>query len=158
VRVLFFSLIVIVIGTACAADTAEKDAVMADAVKPEAVKPDAVEAAASCVVIHEKSDADGVNNITCFENIALERSSFESGVCQWQTDSQASTDVKTVTQFVERCPVSYRASCDRLVLAPNITAPVKIFLYDRSDEILMRAQKQCLSGNGEWTNYEKESS
>lgn len=151
-RALFLSLIVIVVGTACAADTVEKDAVMADS-----VKPDAVEAAASCVVIHEKNKADDGKNITCFENVALERTSFESGVCQWKTDSQASTDVKTVTQFVERCPVSYRASCDRLVLAPNITAPVKIFLYDKSDEILARAEKQCLSGNGEWTVYAEDS-
>lgn len=151
-RVLFFFLIVIVVGTACAADTVETDVIKADT-----VKPDAVEAAASCVVIHEKNNADEDKNITCFENVALERSSFEAGVCQWKTDSQASTDVQTVTQFVERCPASYRASCDRLVLAPNVTAPVKIFLYDQSNEILARAQKQCLSGNGEWTVYEEES-
>ncbi len=42
---------------------------------------DAVEAAASCVVIHEKNAAEDETTITCFENISLERSSFESGVC-----------------------------------------------------------------------------
>ncbi len=42
---------------------------------------DAVEAAASCVVIHEKNETEDETTTTCYENISLERSSFESGVC-----------------------------------------------------------------------------
>lgn len=146
-RVLFILLVIIAIDFASAADTVEADA----------VKPEAAEAAASCVVIHENSNVDVEKNITCFENVALERTSFESGVCQWKTDRQANEDVKTITQFVQRCPTTYRASCDRLVLGPNVTAPVKIFLYDKSDDVLARAEKQCLSGGGKWRAYDEES-
>lgn len=114
------------------------------------------EAAASCVVIHEDSEAEGENTTTtCFENISLERSSFESGVCRWKTDAQAVTDVQTKTHFVAHCPTSYSGYCDRLVLGPGVVAPVKIFLYDRSDGVLERARKQCLGGGGNWhTNGE----
>lgn len=112
---------------------------------------DTGEAAASCVVIHDNSEAEGENTTTtCFENIALERSSFESGVCQWKTDAQAVADVQTKTHFVAHCPPSYSGYCDRLVLGPGIVAPVKIFLYDRSDGVVERARKQCLSGGGNW--------
>ncbi len=145
-RALFIFLVVFVIDVVSAADTAETDA----------VKPEAVEAAASCVVIHAKRNVDSEKKITCFENVALERASFESGVCQWKTDAQANEDVKTITQFVGRCPTSYRASCDRLVLGPNTAAPVKIFLYDKSDDVLARAEKQCLIGGGKWRAYEEE--
>lgn len=112
---------------------------------------DAVEAAASCVVIHETDDAVGENITTCFENISLERSSFESGVCQWKTDVQAEAQVPTITRFVPYCPASYTGYCDRLVLGPGVVAPVKIFLYDQSADVLERAREQCLSGGGEWT-------
>lgn len=112
---------------------------------------DAVEAASSCVVVHDKDDAQTEKTTTCFENIALERTSFESGVCQWKSDAQAAADVQTTTQFVAQCPASYSAFCDRLVLGPRMIAPVKIFIYDRSTEVLERAKKQCLSGGGKWT-------
>ena len=116
---------------------------------------DAVEAASSCIVIHEKSGADGENMITCFENISLEPSSFESGVCQWKTDAQATADIQTKTQFVPHCPASHSGYCDRLVLGSGMVAPVKIFLYDRSADVLERAKNQCLSGGGTWhTNDE----
>ena len=118
---------------------------------------DAVEAAGSCVVIHENSEADGEKMVTCFENISLERTSFESGVCQWKTEAQAETQVQTTTQFVPHCPTSYSAYCDRLVMGPKIVAPVKIFLYDRSDDVLERARKQCLSGGGKWHPNDEES-
>jgi len=118
---------------------------------------EAVEAAGSCVVIHENSEADGEKMVTCFENISLERTSFESGVCQWKTDQQAAQDVQTTTQFVPYCPASYAAFCDRLVLGNGIVAPVKIFLYERSDEVLERARKQCLSGGGKWHPKDEES-
>lgn len=121
----------------------------------DVVKRDAVEAAASCLVIHEKSSNDSDKNITCFENVALERTSFESGVCQWKTHGQAKDGVKTVTKFVERCPTSYRASCDRLVLGSDVTAPVKIFLYNKSDLVLARAEKQCLNGGGNWSTQKE---
>ncbi len=111
---------------------------------------DAVEAAASCIVIHENSEADDEKTTTCFENISLERTSFESGVCRWKTDAQAMGEVRTTTHFVPYCPASYRAFCDRLVLGPQAVAPVKIFLYDQSDEVLERARKHCLSGGGKW--------
>ncbi len=94
---------------------------------------DAVEAAASRVVIHEKSGAEDETTTTCFENISLERRSFESGVCQWKTDALAAANVQTTTRFVPYCPASYTANCDRLVLEPGIVAPVKIFLYDKSE-------------------------
>jgi len=120
-----------------------------------AAAADAVEAAASCVVIHEESDTGGEKKTTCFENISLERTSFESGVCQWKTDAHAAAQVKTTTQFVPHCPPSYSASCDRLVLGPAIVAPVRIFIYDKSDDVLERARKQCLSGGGKWRNNDE---
>lgn len=117
---------------------------------------DAVEAAGSCVVIHENIDADGEKSMTCFENIGLERTSFESGVCQWVTDAQAAAHVKTTTQFVPYCPTTYVAFCDRLVLSAERIAPVKIFLYEHSMDVLERARKQCLGGGGKWTLNDKE--
>ena len=146
-RNIFFIVIMFATHGAHAADIAEADAVTTDA----------VEAGTSCVVIHEKSPADGEKNVTCFENVALERASFESGVCQWKTDGQANAEIKTITKFVEYCPTSYSAYCDRLVLGPDLTAPVKIFLYDKSDEVLARAEKQCISGGGRWTVAEEAS-
>jgi hypothetical protein len=116
---------------------------------------DAVEAAASCVVIHEQSEADE-DVVTCFENSGLERTAFESGVCQWKTDTQTLNDVQTTTKFVPRCPISYIAYCDRLVLNPQMVAPVKIFLYDKSEDVLERAQAQCLSGGGKWHRNNEE--
>ena len=116
---------------------------------------DAVEAAASCVVIHENSEADGEKTVTCFENVSLERTSFESGVCQWKT--LVATQVRTTTRFVPHCPTSYSAYCDRLVMGPQVVAPVKIFLYDQSDDVLERARKQCLSGGGTWHPKDEES-
>lgn len=118
---------------------------------------DAVEAASSCIVIHENSEADGEKTVTCFENISLERTSFESGVCQWKTDEQAMMQVQTTTRFVPYCPTSYSAFCDRLVMGPQAVAPVKIFLYDRSDDVLERARKQCISGGGTWHPKDEES-
>lgn len=118
---------------------------------------DAVEAASSCIVIHENSAADGEKTVTCFENISLERTSFESGVCQWKTDEQAMMQVQTTTRFVPYCPTSYSAFCDRLVMGPQAVAPVKIFLYDRSDDVLERARKQCISGGGTWHPKDEES-
>ena len=118
---------------------------------------DAVEAAGSCLVIHENSESDGEKITTCFENISLERSSFESGVCQWKTGEQAAQNVQTTTQFVPYCPASYAAYCDRLVLGPGNVAPVKIFLYDRSEHVLERAKRQCLSGGGEWSANDEQS-
>ena len=118
---------------------------------------DAVEAAANCVVIHENSEADGEKIVTCFENVSLERTSFESGVCQWKTDAQAMTQVQTTTRFVRHCPTSYSAFCDRLVMGPRAVAPVKIFLYDRSADVLERARKQCLGGGGTWHPNDEES-
>ena len=115
-----------------------------------------VEAAGSCVVIHKKSDAQGESTATCFENISLERSSFESGVCQRKTDALAADNVQTTTRFVPYCPASYTAYCDRLVLGPGIVAPVKIFLYDKSEHVLARAEKQCLSGGGKWRTNDEE--
>ncbi len=117
---------------------------------------DAVEAAASCVVIHENSEADGEKIVTCFENVSLERTSFESGVCQWKTEAKAATQVRTTTRFVPHCPTSYSAYCDRLVMGPQVVAPVKIFLYDQSDDVLERARKQCLSGGGTWHPKDEE--
>ncbi len=114
------------------------------------------EAAASCVVIHQPAGAEKKTTTTCFENIALERTSFESGVCQWKSDGQATEDVQTKTQFVPYCPLTYSAYCDRLVLGPQMIAPVKIFIYDRSAEVLERAKKQCLSGGGKWNTNDKE--
>jgi hypothetical protein len=122
-----------------------------------AAAQDAVEAAGSCVVIHENSEADGEKMVTCFENISLERTSFESGVCQWKTEAQAARNVQTTTQFVPYCPASYAAFCDLLVLGNGIVAPVKIFLYDRSEDVLERARKQCLSGGGKWHPNDEES-
>lgn len=110
----------------------------------------AVEAAASCIVMHQTSDAQEKATTTCFENIGLERTSFESGVCQWKTDAQATANVQTTTRFVPYCPVSYIAYCDRLVLGPQVIVPVKIFIYDESADVLGRAKKQCLSGGGKW--------
>ena len=118
---------------------------------------DAVEAPGSCLVIHENSESDGETITTCFENISLERSSFESGVCQWKTEEQAAQNVQTTTQFVPYCPASYAAYCDRLVLGPGNVAPVKIFLYDRSEHVLGRAKRQCLSGGGEWSANDEQS-
>ncbi len=118
---------------------------------------DAVEAAASCVVIHENSEADGEKIVTCFENVSLERTSFESGVCQWKTLALAATQVRTTTRFVPHCPTSYSAYCDRLVMGPQVVAPVKIFLYDQSDDVLERARKQCLSGGGTWHPKDEDS-
>jgi hypothetical protein len=112
---------------------------------------DAVEAASACIVVHEEANSEGEKHSTCFENISLERSSFESGVCQWKTDAQDAKQTKVITHFVPSCPVSYSAYCDRLVLGPAIIAPVKIFLYDKSSDVLQRAKKQCLSGGGNWT-------
>lgn len=120
-----------------------------------ALGADAVEAAASCVVIHGNGDDE--TTTTCFENISLERTSFESGVCQWKSDAQAAANVQTTTQFVPRCPASYSAYCDRLVLGPRIVAPVKIFIYDQSADVLARARKQCLSGGGKWNINDGES-
>ena len=117
---------------------------------------DAVEAAASCVVIHETSDADAGQSMTCFENIALERSSFESGVFQLQTESQIATAVETTTQFVPYCPKSFSGYCDRLVLGPNVVAPVKIFIYDKSKDVVERAMKNCVAGGGKWTANDEE--
>jgi len=116
---------------------------------------DAVEAASSCVVIHENANSDGDKHITCFENIALERSSFESGVCQWKTEAQEADQTKVITQFVPFCPNSYSAYCDRLILSPAIMVPVKIFIYDKSEAVLERAKRQCLSGGGNWTVNDK---
>jgi hypothetical protein len=112
---------------------------------------EAVEAAASCVVTHEESGAENERSTTCFENISLERTSFESGVCQWKTNAQATAKVQTTTRFVPYCPTSYTAYCDRLVLGSGIIAPVKIFLYDKSEDVLARAKKQCTSGGGAWS-------
>ena len=109
VRALFFIVVVFATNAVCATDTAEADAVTADA----------VEAGTSCVVIHEKSSAGSEKSVTCFENVALARTSFESGVCQWKTDGQANEEIKTITKFVEFCPASYSAYCDRLVLGPH---------------------------------------
>ena len=122
-----------------------------NAVEEDAITAAAVEAAASCVVIHEKRDADGEKSTTCFENLSLERTSFESGVCQWKTDAQAAAQIDVTTRFVPYRPTSHSASCDRLVLGPETVAPVKIFLYDQSDDVLERARKQCLSGGGKWS-------
>ena len=115
-----------------------------------AFSEDAVEAAASCVVIHESSEVDGEKLVTCFENISLERATFESGVCQWKSDAQAAADVRTTTTFLPFCPATYLAYCDRLVIGPGNVAPVKIYLYGQSEDVLARARKQCLSGGGEW--------
>lgn len=115
----------------------------------------AVEAASNCVVIHEKSKEEGKTMMTCFENISLERSTFESGVCQWKTDEQAEANIETSTRFVAYCPASYTAYCDRLVLRPGVVAPVKIFLYDKSEQVLARAKKQCLSGGGKWNTNDE---
>lgn len=120
-----------------------------------ALAEDAVEAAASCVVTHEREGEQDKKTTTCFENIALERTSFESGVCQWKSDSQAAANVRTMTQFVAHCPNNYSAFCDRLVVGPQMTAPVKIFIYDRSAEVLARAKKQCLSGGGNWSTNDR---
>jgi len=117
---------------------------------------DVVEAAGSCVVIHKKSDAQDETSTTCFENISLERTSFESGVCQWKTDAQALANVQVTTRFVPRCPTSYTGSCDRLVFGSGIFAPVRIFLYDKSEQVLARAKKQCLSAGGKWRTNDKE--
>lgn len=111
---------------------------------------DAVEAAASCIVKHEQSEAEGDEITTCFENNGLERTSFESGVCQWKSEDQAATQVRTTTTFIPYCPSTYSAFCDLLVLGPQMVAPVKIFLYDKSDDVLGRARTQCLSGGGKW--------
>ena len=116
---------------------------------------EAVEAAGSCVVIHKKSDAQDESTATCFENISLERTSFESGVCQWRTDAQALANVQITTRFVSHCPSSYTGYCDRLVFGPGIVAPVKIFLYDKSIKVLARAKNQCVSGGGEWQTGEE---
>ncbi len=122
-----------------------------------ALAADAVEAAASCVVIHEKDGVPKETTTTCFENIALERTSFESGVCRWESESQSAADVQTTTRFVPSCPASYSGYCDRLVMNPRMVAPVKIFIYDRSAEVMDRARKQCLSGGGKWTVNSSES-
>lgn len=111
---------------------------------------EAVEAGRSCVVIHKKSDAQDETTTTCFENISLERTSFESGVCQWKTDVQVVANVQVTTRFVPYCPASYSGKCDRLVVGAGMVAPVKIFLYDKSEQVLARAKKQCVSGGGEW--------
>ena len=116
----------------------------------------ASEAAGSCVVIHEPAGTEKKTTTTCFENIALERTSFESGVCQWKSDEHATENVQTTTRFVPYCPPTYSAWCDRLVLGPQMIAPVKIFIYDRSAEVLARAEKQCLSGGGKWNTNDKE--
>ncbi len=118
---------------------------------------DAVEAVGSCIVIHENSESDGEKTTTCFENISLERTSFESGVCLWKTEEQAAQSVQTTTKFVPYCPASYAAYCDRLVLGPGIVAPVKIFLYDKSEQVLARAKKQCVGGGGKWNTNDEES-
>ncbi len=117
----------------------------------------ALEAVGSCIVIHENSESDGEKTTTCFENISLERSSFESGVCLWKTEEQAAQSVQTTTKFVPYCPASYAAYCDRLVLGPGIVAPVKIFLYDKSEQVLARAKKQCVGGGGKWNTNDEES-
>ncbi len=117
---------------------------------------DAVEAAASCVVVHQKNEAEDEATTTCFENVSLEKTSFRLGVCQWKTDAQAAADVQTTTRFVPYCPASYTAYCDRLVLGPGVVAPVKIFLYDKSEQVLARAKKQCLSGGGKWRTNDEE--
>lgn len=110
---------------------------------------EAVEATASCIVIHEQSDADE-KVVTCFENFGLERTAFESGVCRWKTEAQARDEVRITTTFVPHCPTSYSAYCDRLVVSPQMVAPVRIFLYDKSNDVLERARTQCLSGGGRW--------
>lgn len=112
---------------------------------------EAVETTASCVVTHEKEGEQDAKMTTCFENIALERTSFESGVCQWKSDAQAQANVRTTTRFVPYCPTTYSAFCDRLVLSPQMIAPVKIFIYDQSAEVLERAKRQCLGGGGKWS-------
>ena len=122
-----------------------------------AAAEDAVAAAGSCIVIHENSESDGEKTTTCFENISLERTSFESGVCLWKTEEQAAQSVQTTTKFVPYCPASYAAYCDRLVLGPGIVAPVKIFLYDKSEQVLARAKKQCVGGGGKWNTNDDES-
>ncbi len=122
-----------------------------------AAAEDAVAAAGSCMVIHENSESDGEKTTTCFENISLERTSFESGVCLWKTEEQAAQSVQTTTKFVPYCPASYAAYCDRLVLGPGIVAPVKIFLYDKSEQVLARAKKQCVGGGGKWNTNDDES-
>lgn len=122
-----------------------------------AAAEDAVAAAGSCIVIHENSESDDEKTTTCFENISLERTSFESGVCLWKTEEQAAQSVQTTTKFVPYCPASYAAYCDRLVLGPGIVAPVKIFLYDKSEQVLARAKKQCVGGGGKWNTNDDES-
>lgn len=116
-----------------------------------ACSQDAVEAAASCLVTHEYGESEDQKTVTCFENISLERASFESGVCQWQSDEQAAAEVKIKTTFLPYCPRTFMAFCDRLVVGPGNVAPVKIFLYDKSADVLARAEKQCLGGGGKWT-------
>lgn len=111
------------------------------------------EAAGSCAVIHKASTENEADSVTCFENIALERTAFESGVCLWQTDSQATANLKVTTKFVAQCPLTYSAYCDRLVLDAKTVVPVKIFLYDDSPEVLSRAASHCRSGGGKWHLY-----
>jgi hypothetical protein len=120
------------------------------------VAKETAEAAVGCIVTHEKSAAEDGKVITCFENISLERTSFESGVCQWKTDKQAAANVGTSTKFVPSCPTSYTAYCDRLVMGPGAVAPVKIFLYEKSEQVLARAKKQCLGGGGNWNTNDGE--
>ncbi len=100
--------------------------------------------------------ASAQDAVEAAENISLERSSFESGVCQWKTDALAAANTQTTTRFVPYCPASYAAYCDRLVLGPGNVAPVKIFLYDKSEHVLARAEKQCLSGGGKWRTNDEE--
>ncbi len=116
---------------------------------------DAVEGTDSCVVTHENEGEQDAKTTTCFENIALERTSFESGVCQWKSDAQALENVRTTTRFVPYCPTTYSAFCDRLVLTPQMVAPVKIFIYDQSAEVLERAKRQCLGGGGKWSTNDR---
>ena len=80
---------------------------------------DAIEAAGSCIVIHENSESDGDKSTTCFENISLERTSFESGVCQWKTEEQAAQNVQTTTQFVPYCPASYAERVGTVSVTPD---------------------------------------
>ncbi len=116
----------------------------------------AEEPPASCLVTQQSADDQDKKVTTCFENIALEKTSFESGVCRWQTDAQAAENVDVTTKYLPKCPTSYTAFCDRLVLGPRMIAPVRIFLYDRSPDVLERAKKQCLSGGGNWTTGDGE--
>lgn len=121
------------------------------AAKSEEPEEQTEETTASCVVTQRSAEDEDKTVTTCFENIALEKTSFESGVCRWRSDAQAALKIDVSTKYLPKCPTSYTAFCDRLVLGPQMIAPVRIFLYDRSPDVLERAREQCLSGGGNWT-------